>query len=360
MTRPAVSIVLPARNAESTIGLAIESCLAQTLPDFEMVVMDHHSTDGTWREMKKYARRDQRIRILKAPEGAGFIKVVNLVWHEAHGDLIARMDADDFAYPARLQYQVKAMTEHPEWAACGTGVRIRKRTTQKLEQADLFGDGGDSGETIFTLPDGGYAEYEKWINSVVAPEDIAAQRFIDSPISNPTSVVRREVLERYSGYADEDWAEDYDFWLRMLEDQLTIGKVDRVLLDWHDGETRATRTQSRYAMDRFHLAKAHYLARLPLVQRYGVVIAGAGPIGKKMARRLIDRAIPVRAFFDINKRRIGDEIHGAKVLNRSEMGKFKGEAVMLGAVGLPGARDNVRSFAIPAGFVEGEDFFCIA
>ena len=67
-----VSIMIPARNAESTLPLAIESCLAQTLPDFELVLVDHGSTDNTFSIMNSYARRDSRIRAMKAPAGCGF------------------------------------------------------------------------------------------------------------------------------------------------------------------------------------------------------------------------------------------------------------------------------------------------
>ena len=58
-----ISIMIPARNAADTLPLAIQSCLAQSLPDFELVLVDHGSTDNTFSIMKKYARRDSRIRV---------------------------------------------------------------------------------------------------------------------------------------------------------------------------------------------------------------------------------------------------------------------------------------------------------
>ncbi len=332
---------MPARNAEATIGMAIQSCLSQTFPDFEMVLVDHGSTDGTYSLMKKFARQDARIQVLKARAGASFIAAANLAWHEARGKLIARMDADDFAYSAKLQHQVRLMAEHPELGACATQVRIRKRA------------GGGP-------PDQGYAEYETWINSVISPEEIASQRFIDSPVPNPTALIRRTVLEQLDGYADRTWAEDYDFWLRMMEKGIPIGKVDKVLLDWYDSDSRATRRQSRYSLENFQLAKAHYLSRMDSVLEKGVAICGAGPIGKKVARMLKDEGVFVEAFFEVSENRIGNQIGGVPVFASDQIAEWKGRAVLIGAVGVPGGRDAVRELVNPLGFVEGTDFFCVA
>lgn len=337
---------MPARDAERTIGMAIESCLAQTLPDFELILVDHGSNDATFSIMKKYARRDSRVDVLKQPRRSRFVAAANLAWHEASGELIARMDADDFSYAARLQHQAQFMAENPEIAACGTLVRIRKRQARNAGEHDE--------------PDQGYADYERWINALVTPERIAAERFIDSPLANPTALIRRAALEKFAGYADTEWAEDYDFWLRMLDAGERLGKVDRVLFDWFDSEHRATRNQDRYSQANFQRAKAHYLARLPIVRERGVSIAGAGPIGKKLARRLSDEhGIDVGVFFEVSENRIGNKIAGIPVLP-SEAISDSPHRVLIGAVGLPGARALIREQAGAAGFTEGVDFFCVA
>lgn len=338
-----ISILLPARNAERTLPLAIESCLAQTLPDFELVLVDHGSSDRTFSIMKKYVRRDSRVRAARAPEGSTFVEALNFCNRESRGDLLVRMDADDFSYADRLQCQAKYMGDHPEVVACGTLVRIR------LRQKDLGG----------ADPLQGYKEYERWLNGLVTPAAIAGERFIDSPIANPTAMIRRGAMERLGGYGEVEWAEDYDLWLRMLLAGERIGKVGRVLLDWYDSSTRVTRTSNRYSQDNFLQAKAFYLAQEPAVKDCGVSIAGAGRIGKKTARWLKGLGIQVRCFFEVNERRIGNKIGGIPVKDGSRMDEAKG-TVLIGAVGVPGAREKIRAQARAAGFVEGEDFFCVA
>lgn len=343
MNTPSISFLLPARNAEKTLALAIESCLAQTLPDFELVLVDHGSSDSTFSIMKKYVRRDSRVRAARAPEGSTFVEALNFCTLESQGDLLVRMDADDFSYADRLQCQAKYLEENPDVAVCGSLVRIR------LRQSDLSG--------VDPLP--GYADYEKWLNTIVTPEAVAAERFIDSPIANPTAMIRREAMEQIGGYNDVEWAEDYDLWLRMLGAGKRIGKVDRVLLDWYDSDTRVTRTSVRYSQDHFLQAKAFYLAKEPLVMELGASIAGAGPIGKKMARWLKEFGIRVECFFEVNERRIGNQIAGIPVKDGNCLKEAQG-TVLIGAVGLPGARDKIRALAGAAEFVEGKDFFCVA
>lgn len=341
MASPSVSVVLPARNAAATLGAAVASLRAQDLADFEIVLVDHASTDGTSALIAAMAREDGRVRALRC-EGS-FVEAANLAWRSASGDFIARMDADDLAMPSRLRIQRDFLAEHPGIAGCAARVRILKRTGAGL-----------------TDPDDGYRRYEGWVNSVVSPSAIAAERFIDSPLPNPTAMLRRETLEAAGGYADPPWAEDYDLWLRLLERGHRLGKVPEALLDWIDGSDRATRSIERYSIARFQEAKAHYLARNPLVRENGVVICGAGPTGKDLANRLRRREVAVHAFLEVNVRQIGQRIGGVPVLPSDRAPDFAGSAVMLAASGREPGRDRIRELLATAGFVEGADFFCVA
>jgi len=346
VSKPPVSILLPARDADTTLSTAIRSCLGQSYENFELILVDHGSIDKTHSIMRNYERKNDRVRVLSRPRSEPFTTMLNHGWCFCAGDLIARMDADDFAHSERLQLQVELLASKPDLAACGTLVHIRKRQP------------GDPRRQL--TADSGYARYEAWINSVVTPERIAAERFIDSPLVNPSTLVRRSAFEHLGGYEDVPWAEDYDFWLRMLETGARLGKVEQVLLDWYDSDHRATRRLERYSQDRFHRAKAHYLARLPLVRERGVAICGAGPIGKRLAQRLVhDHKIVAAAFFEVSEKRIGNLIGGIPVLSSEHIADFR-HHVLIGAVGLRGARERIRRLAREAAFTEGVDFFCIA
>lgn len=335
--------MLPAKDAELTLEAAARSCLEQTFKDFELILIENDSTPSTRAVMQQLLAEDGRVRIVNSPPGAGFIAALNLGWREARGELLARMDSDDLCKPERIAKQVAYLDENPEIAACGTLVRILRRSPD--------------GE--IEPPFEGYAVFENWLNSVVTPDEIAAQRFIDSPIANPSAMIRRSVFDEIGGYRETVWAEDYDFWLRMLEIDLQIGKVDEQLLDWFDSETRLTRNDDHYGQDRFLKAKAHFLARLPIVRERGVAICGAGPIGKRIGRLLGSKGIQIHAFLEVSERRIGNSIGRIPILG-SEALPLDGKPILLSAVGLRGARERVRDLLKPHGYREGCDFFCVA
>lgn len=345
MTLPRVSIVLPVRDAEATLPRALESCLAQTYSDFELLVIDDGSRDGSAAVAREAAVSDGRVLLLDAPVPGGLVPALRAGCAAAHGELIARMDADDVAHPERLAEQVRFLDAHPEIAACGCGVRIVRR--------------GERGEPLPADP--GFQRYEAWINALTAPEAIARDRFVESPLVHPSVVMRRAALEAVGGYRDPGWAEDYDLWLRLLEGDYRLAKVPRVLLEWSDGPARLTRTDARYAPASFLCAKAHYLARLDGVAARGVMISGAGPTGKRLAALLREAGVRVHAFLDPHPRRIGGRIGGVPVLSEEAIPEAGAAApVQLGAVGQPGGRARVEGLMVARGYQAGVDYFSVA
>lgn len=329
-----ISIVMTARDAEATLIDAVQSCLRQTLRDFELLLIDNGSTDGTRELMTGIT--DPRVRVFAC--AGSHVEAHQLGIAESRGDLIARMDADDVSHPERLARQAELMAQDRSLSACVCGVRVCSR-----------------GRPIGA----GFLAYVDWLNGLLAPEDIARERFVESPVVHPAAMLRRDVLGAVGGYQEVGWAEDYDLWLRLLEAGHRVGKVPEILFDWYDSATRLTRTHGRYSQEKFLRAKAHYLARMPAVQAGGIEICGAGPIGKRIGRLLIGEGARVSAFYEVNPRRIGQTIAGVPVLDQAELDRSCGP-VVLAAVGLPGARDLVRGLLSGIGFTEGEDFFCVA
>ncbi len=344
--RVSISVILPVKDAAATVGAAIDSCRGQSFTDWELLVVDDGSSDGSRPMIEDRGRADARIRVLEtAPGRRGVVAAHHAGVEAAHGTYIARMDADDVSYADRFESQLQFLQQHPEISVCGAGVRIRRRAARGEEAADDVTDG--------------YREYERWLNSLHDPRKIAAERFIESPVAHATAMLRRKDLLRVGGYRDVAWAEDYDLWLRYLEGGYRMANLEAVLVEWWDSPDRMTRNDARYSQGKFLEAKAHYLARREDVRAQGVCVCGAGPIGKKMAALLRGDGIEVKAFIEVHPRRIGERIGGAPVRDRGGI-PVPGEAVLLGAVGLKGARDQIRALAKESGYREGEDFFCVA
>jgi FlaA1/EpsC-like NDP-sugar epimerase len=115
----------------------------------------------------------------------------------------------------------------------------------------------------------------------------------------------------------------------------------------------------RYAPTAFGRCKVHYLARTLAAGRAGIVVWGAGPVGKAFARELLAQHLRLRAFVDLDPRKIGQEIHGVRVIAPDDIDRFRG-AFAVGAVGSPGARADIRAALDARGWREGVDYCAVA
>jgi glycosyltransferase involved in cell wall biosynthesis len=120
MHAPLVSVLLPVYNAEPYIGLALDSILRQEYERLEVIAIDDGSNDRSLNILRQYQQADKRVSIVSR-ENRGLVTSLNEGLALARGDLIARMDADDIAYPWRLSRQVAMFNQQPECAICGSG-----------------------------------------------------------------------------------------------------------------------------------------------------------------------------------------------------------------------------------------------
>ena len=118
---PTVSVCLPVYNAERYVRQAVDSVLAQTFADFELIVIDDGSTDGSRGILEELARGDSRIRLVSRPN-TGYTRALNEALSLARGTFIARMDADDVSLPDRFQLQVDYLRGHPDCVLLGSRI----------------------------------------------------------------------------------------------------------------------------------------------------------------------------------------------------------------------------------------------
>lgn len=334
--RPLVSVLMPAYNADKTIQPAVESILRQTMPELELVAVDDGSTDSTPGVLDAYASRDSRLHVTHCTH-RGIVDTLNAGLELCSAPLIARMDADDISHPRRLEYQLDFMETHPEVAVCSCLVRVFPRP-------GLLG---------------GLLHYEAWLNSLVSHQQMARDIFVESPIAHPSAMMRREDLLELGRYQDRGWAEDYDLWLRFHESGREFGKVDRTLVWWRHGPARLTFADSRYSLENFLRAKAHYIARRLSDCRRPIVLWGAGRIGRRLLRHLVREGVVVKAIVDIDPRKIGHTMGGIAIVPREHLSR-EPDAFVIAAVGSSGAREAIRSYLTTRGAVELEDFLCAA
>lgn len=119
---PKLSVLMPAYNVQPFIGEAIESVLAQTFNDFELLILDDGSTDKTLEIVESYAKTDSRIRFFSS-ENQKVAKCLNALVAHARGDFVARMDADDICRPKRFERQLTTLLQDPSIGVVGCWVQ---------------------------------------------------------------------------------------------------------------------------------------------------------------------------------------------------------------------------------------------
>ena len=117
---PSISVILTSYNCAPYIGQAIDSILGQTLGDFELLISDDGSTDGSRDLIEDYARKDSRIVPFIQPVNLGLVHNYNFLFDRVRGDFVAIQDADDWSDPTRLEKQVDVL-QNPKFVLCGTG-----------------------------------------------------------------------------------------------------------------------------------------------------------------------------------------------------------------------------------------------
>ncbi|MFQ5591065.1 MAG: glycosyltransferase family 2 protein [Phycisphaerae bacterium] len=189
MHTPVISVHMPVYNAERYLAEAVESILAQTFPDFEFIIIDDGSTDGSPEILRRYADEDQRIRLVSR-SNAGVAEARNEALRLARGEYFAVMDADDISLPQRFAEQVAYLRNSSDCIAVGSRV-------------------------LLIDPDG--IPIREWPYSASHEEiDGAHMEGKAGAVIHPSAMIRREPMLEAGGY----WlrsAEDYDLFLRLAE-----------------------------------------------------------------------------------------------------------------------------------------------
>ncbi len=218
---PRVTVLLAVHNGEPFVAEALESVLGQTFEDFELLVVDDASTDGTVATVTSFA--DPRIRLLRNERNLGQVPSLNRGLRESRGELVARLDADDRCLPTRLERQVAVLDSDPRIGLVGSWLELvdeRGRRVGALEKRlDDFAD-----FVFHTLI------MRVWV-------------------SHPAAMYRLAPVLELGGYDEATGpSEDKDLWRRLLLARWDARIVPETLVGYrlHDAQlsqTRAARQQ---------------------------------------------------------------------------------------------------------------------
>jgi glycosyltransferase involved in cell wall biosynthesis len=335
MGTPSVSVILPYRNGAQTLNAAIASIAVQTSRDWELLLIDNASTDGSAEIAQQRAAEDRRIRSLYEPL-IGIAHALNTGLAHAQGRYIARMDADDIAHPERLARQVAYLGAHPEIGVLGTCTAFAT-TVEKSSGMRWFTD---------------------WQNAIITPHAHYVKRFVDAPLAHPTVMFRRELIDAFGTYDTGPLPEDHELWLRWMHGGVRFAKLPDELLTWNDHAHRLSRTHPNYSVDAFFATKAKWLARWLLRKHAGmrpIIIAGTSHLCRSRASLLEAEGVAIHAFTDVRPR----VVPGYAFIAHAELPPA-GEAFIVSFISQRGTGDRIAEFLSSRGLVEGEDFILAA
>ena len=330
-----VSILLPFRDAGSTLEHAIRSIIDQTLVDHELILIDNASSDTSRSIAIEFCERDARVQLINEPQ-VGIAHALNAGLKHATADYIARMDADDSAHPERLKKQVDFLDTHPEIGVVGT--RTKFVSTVRNNR--------------------GMEAYVNWQNAILTPREHYVKRFVDAPVAHPTVLFRKDLVRQFGGYDTGPLPEDHELWLRWMHNGVHFTKLTDELVTWNDHPQRSSRTHSNYSVEAFFTTKAKWIAawyKRKFPTGKPVIIAGTSALCRTRARMLESEDMQVSAFTDVRER----TLPGYRFIPHDEL-PGPGEALIISFISQRGTGDRIATFLGSRGLVEGNDFILAA
>ncbi|MCG8476860.1 MAG: glycosyltransferase [Cytophagales bacterium] len=327
----AVSVVIPFYKPGESFRRCLKSLAAQSFSDFEALLVGNNPDALSISIAREFVKADRRFRILEENR-QGVVFASNRGMQAANGDYLVRMDSDDWMHPERLEKQLRFLEENPFCDAVSCLVQY-----EGVENAE------------------GFRHYVEWVNRQRTPEEIFSSRFVESPVVNPTFMVRKSVPERLGWYREGSFPEDYELWLRWLHAGVRVCKITEVLHYWSDSPDRLTRTDSRYAVNSFFRLKTDYVAGF-LQQRNieSVCVWGAGKRARQRLEYLREKGIQVHAFLDLKTKSVdGIPCHAYSDYD------YDGREFILSYVTNRGKGDEVRAYLESRGLKAEEHFLCL-
>jgi glycosyltransferase involved in cell wall biosynthesis len=199
-----VSVIMPVKDNEKYLSIAIESILTQTYENIELIIIDDSKNKLCSDIIKSY--NTNKIKYIKGPK-INLATALNIGIDNSNGDFIARMDSDDIAHQDRILQQVNALKQN-KWDICGTWIK-------------QFGN--DS--RVYTYPS--------------KPEEIKYWMMFTCAIAHPTVLAKSEIFRKFK-YNYDSKVEDHELWTRMLRSKVVFGNIPKVLLKYRRHEDAST------------------------------------------------------------------------------------------------------------------------
>ncbi len=328
-----ISIILPVKDTAIYLEACLDSIIAQTFSDWEVIAVDDASSDHSLSILQEYAQCDNRIRVFSNPD-PGLLEALRFGYSKSTGSLIHRMDSDDIMPTTKLRLMYDA------WQEKGMGSLITGGT-------EYFTDHGEVGD--------GFKRYDAWLMEVARNQSHRADMYRECVIPSNCWLVHRSDFDALGGFGPNTFPEDYDLCLRFITHRLTIIGIPQVLHYWRDRPDRISRNWEVYRDNRFFELKVDYFVRFQRDYQRPLVVWGAGKNGKDLVR-CVQQHTNDLIWICENEKKIGKDIYGIRLVDSSAIKALTQPQIAIAVAGPDDQRD-IEIQLKKLGLTAGEDYW---
>ena len=319
MSNQLISIVVPFKNTSLFIAECLQSIIDQTYANWELRIVDDHSTDESYTIVDTFARNDNRIHLYKNT-GVGIIDALKLAYSKSKGTFITRMDSDDVMTKDKLH------TMHADLVTNGKGHLA-------LGLVNYFSEEGINA---------GFSKYEDWLNTLTQNGSNYSEIYKECVIASPCWMLHRDDFEKSGAFNSDMYPEDYDLVFRFYKHKIKCIPSSKLLHHWRDYSYRASRTQDNYSHDKLLELKLYYFLQLHYNIDKTLVIWGAGHKGKFAAHYFIEKNVNFIWICD-NPKKIGKHIYNQELHNFKFLETIKNPQSII-TVANPNAQIEIKAY----------------
>ena len=314
-----VSILMPFKNTAHFLEECVNSILEQSYDNWELIAVDDHSSDNSYKIVLDFQGRDPRIRVL-TNQGDGIISALRTAYSSAEGQFITRMDSDDIM----VRHKLLSMVENLQKSGKGHVA---------LGLVKYFSEEGISE---------GYSKYENWINQLTMNGANYTDIYKECVIPSPCWMVYKEDLDTCGSFEPNRYPEDYDLTFRFRKHHLKCIPCSDLLHMWRDYPSRTSRTSENYAQNSFLDLKVHYFLELDKSAERPLALWGAGEKGKTIAKLLLNNNVSFSWLCD-NPKKIGKKIYGLELYPYQLLERLNHPQSIV-SVANPDAQSDIRNY----------------
>lgn len=333
MQNPLVSIVMAIKDTEPYLPACLDSIIAQTYTNWELLAVNDHSTDRTPEILAEYAAKDNRIKFLNSDKPR-LIPTLQVGYTQAKGELINRMDSDDKMPHDKIETLVN------EWLKYGKG-HVIAGGTQHFVDEGVVGDG--------------FIKYENWLNEVARTSAHYQEIYRECVIPSHCWIIHKEDFDAAGAFDPIVYPEDYDLCFRFYRLGLKVIGIDKILHFWRDRSNRISRTWEEYKDNRYFDLKLRFFYELDRDKARPLVLWGAGKNGKDMAKLLQEKGDSFYWLCD-NERKVGKDIYGVKMQHFNDLPQIENPQIMI-VVSSPDGKKEIQQQLLDWGKQAVKDYW---